>query len=452
MFLRSPGFKKVKLITLFEHETIPWAWTDRDLDRIEKLNRASGVELLKPTVSLGSRCLQSSSQVGVIRLGQQTIQVLPKIYRDESYSTQEEKIKQASRSLFHMLALSGHLPIREQEINTLLRQDLDWFEVLTRLFASHLSREWQRGPYRNYFVQKDTLPVLKGKWNIADQIRRVGRMHRFDVSYDEFGSDNQFNRVFRYVVERLWELSNDTENRRLLNCLRQWMDEVCLVPQISIDEIKRIIINRLNQRFEPEFNLAMLFVDGGSLQLARGTETAFSMTFDMNALYKSFIINFIAHNRIEILPDRLQSCDLLPQSRSATRYLAVNQDGQNVFHLKPDLAFRLGDDFPLILDTKYKVLNKQDFRQSGVSQDDFYQMYAYAHRYDCPRVILLFPEIAGLNGAPEVSFSLRGEMRIIEVHTIDLKTEFWTINGKNALINQLRAILEENHAHIGLEN
>jgi 5-methylcytosine-specific restriction enzyme subunit McrC len=81
------------------------------------------------------------------------------------------------------------LPIREYNLAPLLKRRNDWFEVLTRFFASHLLEEWQRGAYRNYQIVEEDLSVLKGKWRIADQLHHPLRQHIFAVAYDEFTAD-----------------------------------------------------------------------------------------------------------------------------------------------------------------------------------------------------------------------------------------------------------------------
>lgn len=73
------------MITLFEHDAAPFAWTDRDLTALERLNRALGVDVLRATVGRGGqRQLQAAQHVGVVRLGACTIQVLPKMYRPDA--------------------------------------------------------------------------------------------------------------------------------------------------------------------------------------------------------------------------------------------------------------------------------------------------------------------------------------------------------------------------------
>jgi 5-methylcytosine-specific restriction enzyme subunit McrC len=188
--------------TVFEHQPIPFAWTSRHLMALERMNRAYGAEVLRATTVRGALVLQAAEHVGVVRLGGQTIQILPKMYRGDSDKTPAQ---QATRNLLHMLAYANDLSIREHALAPLLKQNADWFEILTRLFATHLQAEWQRGAQRDYQRIEDELPLLKGKWRIGEQLRRPMQHHRFHVAYDEFTSDNALNRVFRFVVERLWK-------------------------------------------------------------------------------------------------------------------------------------------------------------------------------------------------------------------------------------------------------
>jgi len=42
------------------------------------------------------------------------------------------------------------------------------------------------------------------------------------------------------------------------------------------------------------------------------------------------------------------------------------------------------------MDTKWKLLSDTE-RNSGISQLDMYQMYAYAKKYEADRIVLLYP-------------------------------------------------------------
>lgn len=433
-------------VTLFEHEyTEGFRWTDREYAALEQVNRAAGAEILRATVRAGgARELRAAQHVGVVRFAGRTVQVLPKIYRS-GVVTPAERVHEATRNLLHLLAYAGRLPVREHALAPLARQGDDWFEILTRLFATHLLEEWQRGAHRRYQTIEDELPVLKGKWRVAESLRRPARAHVFPVAFDEFTADNALNRIFRFVTERLWRLTRDADNRRTLGDLRQWMEEVMLPAHVNAGEAApAALLTRLNARYEPLLNLARLFLEGGSLRLASEDFETFAFVFDMNKLFESFVFNFIRRHRERILPPALHTCDLLPQSHGAPHYLARNERGVRVFQLHPDIAFRRGTNFPLLLDTKYKRLKPTDAKL-GISSADFYQMHAYAHRYNCPRVVLLYPQTAGMAKPEFRPFVLEGGGATIEAATVDLRIDLSGGRGRDTLIKELKNIMGGNH-------
>lgn len=399
---------------LFEYEVSSgFNLSERSQSAIANLKRINGKRPLEAVIDHGKREIKAKQYVGMFRLGDRTVEVLPKMYRSSDNKKQE-----SIRNLLYMLEYTNQLNVKQYAIADLSQQDLDWFEILTRLFAMNLLEEWQRGAFRNYQSVSDTLPVLKGKWNLTEQLRRPERKHLFAVTYDEFTADNQLNRVLRYVVERLYQLTRNFHNRQMLHELRQWMEEVALLPKVNAEDVGLINITRLNQRFEPLLNLARLFLENESLQLSSGNFQTFAFALDMNKLFEEFVISFIDRHRVEILPQHLQNCELLPQSSGAVRYLANNSDNHQVFQLKPDLVIRQNGSFPLLVDTKYKRLKECD-RKLDISQADFYQMYAYAQRYDCRHVLMIYPKVAGMSEFCE-AFKINGCDRAITAATIDL--------------------------------
>lgn len=423
-----------KALTLFEHESKKYEWTDRDWTLVDRVNSSLGTDVLRLGMKNREKRIRAAQHVGVVRLRGRTIQVLPKIYQADESADEKHKAKEATLNLLRMLSYAGGLKVREHEIVSLLRQTDDWFEILTRLFAIHLREEWQRGANRTYESVRDDLPVLKGKWRIADQLRRPERRTVFCVLYDEFTADNKLNQIFRHVVERLSQLTRDNGNRHILGELQHWMDEVTLVPRIMLADADPSQLTRLTERYRPLLNLARVFLEGGALQMTAGDLSTFAFVFDMNLLFENFIAGFIRRHAVEILPEEFLSYDFLPQSRGARRFLA-RRENTSVFQTKPDLAFRTGAKFPLLIDTKYKLLDERD-RRLGVSQADFYQMHAYAHRYDCNRVVLLYPQTGS---APlKACFKLEDCNKQIEAASINICMDLGTKASRENLIAELK--------------
>ena len=325
-------------LVLFEHETIPFNWTDRDLRLLAAVNRQAGANILTPKIdATGKQQLQAAQYVGVVRLGEQTIQILPKIHSSPGQAASE---REATANLLHLLAYASDVPISEQGVAPLLAKKSDWFELLIHLFVTHLASLWQRGALHAYRAVDQELGVLKGKWRIADQLRYPASLHQFHVTSDEFSADTDINRALRFVVERLWHLTRDGANRRQLELLREWMDGVTLPNAVNRAALDDAHITRLNRAYVPVINLARLFLDGGALQLAADTTQTYSFVFDMNDLFESFVFRFLQRHRSQILPESAAQWKLVAQAGGCKLHLALHQGIRSAFALKPDIVAR----------------------------------------------------------------------------------------------------------------
>src|SRR5262249_28202615 len=132
--------------------------------------------------------------------------------------------------------------------------------------------------------------------------------------------------------------------------------------------------------------------------------------------------------------------DLLPQARGVSRCLARSGD-RAAFLVRPDLAARRGHDFPLLIDAKYKRL-EPEAAGAGGAPADLYQMFASAHRYDCPRVLMLYPQTADVPSAFRREFTLEGSAgKAVAVATVDLRQDLNGPAGRGRLVEGLRAVL-----------
>lgn len=435
------GLSATKIITLFEYEMTD-QFSDRDIRDLDRLNRKHGVEILRPVVQQGKTCFQARQYVGVLRLGHCTLQILPKIHRTQEMAGVEGRANAeqgAAQNLLLMLDYAGYLGIRETNLAS-LKNATDWLEILIYLFSLNLKRQWLQGAFRTYETIDAILPVLKGKWRLPAQMRRIEQKHLFSVTYDELTVDNALSRIFRYVVECLWYRTRNSQSRQMLSDLRYWMDEVTLLPDVTPQMAQHISLTRLNQQYEPLLNLARLFLERMGLELFVKDQTAFAFIFDMNQLFERFLTNFIQQHRQEVLPTVLQTCQILPQGQKTTYYLARHQ-GKGVFKLKPDLVFRNHQTYPLLMDFKYKQL-KPNQRKLGIAEADFYQMYAYLNRFGCHRVILMYPQFSTLIAPIRSLFQLEQRSGAIHAVTLNLLRDLTKKEAKRELMAELKQILE----------
>jgi 5-methylcytosine-specific restriction enzyme subunit McrC len=112
-------------------------------------------------------------------------------------------------------------------------------------------------------------------------------------------------------------------------------------------------------------------------------------------LFEEFIARYISRHA-----DFFGLCRNVIHIQAAGRrewLLRNERQGTGAYRLRPDLIIEEKQGkASLILDTKWKQLksDKEDAK-NGISQSDIYQIYAYAHRYECPDNVLLFPHVGG---------------------------------------------------------
>src|SRR5690606_18220688 len=105
---------------------------------------------------------------------------------------------------------------------------------------------------------------------------------------------------------------------------------------------------------------------------------------------------------------------------AADRSLCVHE-GEDWFQLKPDILVSDGTSC-WIIDAKWKLLNRDRRAGYGLSQGDFYQLFAYGQRYLCGDgdLYLVYPKTAAFS-APLAPFDMGGGMRL-HVLPFDLET------------------------------
>ncbi len=100
---------------------------------------------------------------------------------------------------------------------------------------------------------------------------------------------------------------------------------------------------------------------------------AFALLFDMNALFESYVGNFIKKK----LPYTIL--------QHSEKHLVENPKS---FILRPDIFL----ESKFIADTKWKIVKSKD----DISQADLYQLYAYGKKYNCGKLYLIYPKIDGI--------------------------------------------------------
>lgn len=443
------------LITIFEHQAIPYQslglpTNDPLLDTLERLNQNAGKEIIQ----LQRNGLRATQYVGVIQAGARIIQILPKIDCDpdgraeapDGSMAHDLAANSAARNFMHLLSLAHRMKVDPQAVASLRTSRGSWLEMLTHLFAIELLKELQQGFHQDYVRREEMLPYIRGRWNIARQfIHQPNLAQGLDVSYDDYSPDTLLNRVFHLAVERLQFVARNPQTRQMLANLKTWLLPVQLPAQVTTEDLDRIEFTRLNERFQPAFRLARLFLEGQTVLLLAGGQRAYAFVFDMNTLFEQFVASLLQTQARRILPEAWAGSQIELQGGKPNKYLiqSPNPAEDPLFHLKPDILLKLIGSPYLIIDTKNKALPlKQPYR--AVAEADAYQMLAYAIQFRCSDIILLYPRTYGAAPSDPYTLSIVGASIRFFVATLDLHQP---LEHLDTLIREFRGILEYINLH-----
>ena len=334
------------MITIHEYEKI-YAADCPNFDELRKFSDAN--EFL----SLSWRYVQAKNYVGVICLpGGFQIEILPKL------DAPEEKLRGLVVEMIRTLKDFSCKKFLNASLDT---ARLPLYEIFIQIYLEMISDLVKRGLKSSYILREDNLNFFKGKLLVKENLRKnFAHREKFFVAFDDYNLDCPEHRLIKAA---LLKLRKNKLARRLLNCF----DSVEASRNYSKD-FAAISIDRTNREYQAVMNWTKIFLAGESFTPFVGKSKALTLLFDMNKLFEAYVAEHVKKFFSERFAVKIQAQEkfLFDEPRS--------------FGLKPDIILEGNE--KIILDTKWKF---------EISEDDMYQMFAYATRYDTKKIFVLSP-------------------------------------------------------------
>ena len=339
-----------------------------DIENFILKNSDENAPFLRIASEVGGKFIQARNYVGVLQTKSGlTIEILPKIA--------DKNDAERSKAVFiKMLRTLKNFPFKSSNLASLKTQNLPLLEIFISMFLSELEALVKKGIKSDYVALEENLNFLKGKLSINEQIKRNSiHKERFYVGYSEFLSDIKINRIIKTTLKFLYKKSNSSKNQQKIRELLFIFDDVSECEDYK-NFFAKLVINRQVKHYEQTLLWCKIFLLGNSFTPHKGDDLALALLFDMNALFESYVGNFIKKS----FP-----CTILQHSE---KHLVEDPKG---FKLRPDIFL----EGKFIADTKWKIVSSRD----DISQADLYQLYAYGKKYECGRLYLVYPKISGID-------------------------------------------------------
>jgi len=322
--------------------------------------------------------LKSNKYVGVIHYEGNKINLLPKIFFDSEKEYQTNEVNQIQNHILWWLSYCRKIKFPNYQ-TSLGSAKSDFFEVLIYLFSKYTRELLNSSIYQQYEEVNRELSFIKGRLNTNEYINEnlsKGKWHKLNCTYDAFVFDNEFNRIIKYVTTLLFNATSSQDNKKNLREILFILDEVS-DERATAEQCSRISFNPMFGEFETVRDYCQLFLTNCISFDYKNDLKLFAFLLPMEYVFEDFIFGFIDKELEKVTAKAQRSDTYLDEGKS--------------FNLKPDLWLKT-DHKSLIADTKYKIVySDEKDPKKGISQNDLYQMLAYAVRFEVDEIVLFYP-------------------------------------------------------------
>lgn len=305
--------------------------------------------------------------VGVIQVGDLTIEVLPKA---DKYSNNTEW----RGILIGMLRAVGAFNIHAPSTSSLSIKTNFILDLYFELFLKEVEYLVHQGLIKKYRKQERNSLALKGSLKFAKHIQKnLVHQERFYVKHTVYDKTHQLHQILYKTLRLLKRINTNVQlNSRIGSLLLDFPE----MKDIAVHEstFEKIILNRKTEVYKNALEISKLLLLNYHPDLSTGKNNVLALLFDMNLLWEQFV--YISLRKY--LPPEMT---IKGQARKA---FWKPDKGHNSI-MKPDIViYKKGGN--IVLDTKWKNIGN-----GNPKPDDLRQLYAYHEYFAADKVALVYP-------------------------------------------------------------
>lgn len=372
--------RRRRLIQVFEHEQIylknkrnseTYLYPE-ELDNLYKYNEQTG-NLYFTSIRHG---IKFNQYVGVIQVGQLTIEILPKVDRANKHSIEDYTLWHGV--LVDMLRVCKKIDVKSNSETELRRKNNSILDLYYKLFLDEVFILLKRGLIKQYRKSEGNVNVLKGQLHFAKNLQlNLIRKDRFYTYHQAYDKNYIFNQILLKAIDILIQTSSSCQILDSARNIRGMMSEISHRDIYAID-FEKIRWNRKTEVYRKAINIAQLIILNYTPDIKAGKENMLAILFDMNKLWEEYVFRILQIANIDGV------------------YKLSFQNSMRFWEnktIRPDIVIentKTGHIF--VVDTKWKIISS-----NNPSDDDLKQMYAYNMYWKATRGVLLYP----YDGKPE---------------------------------------------------
>lgn len=292
-------------------------------------------------------------------------------------------------------------------------------DLMAEILIAGTSQQLKRGLGRTYIEQMEDIPVIRGRVNITESVKRQTMINRkLSCVYDDFSVNNSKNRIIKSTALLLLRADVAKQRKSRLRKLLVYFDKVELIDLRTVDW--NIHYDRNNQTYRMLISICYLVVKGLLQTQADGKTKIMDFLDDqqMYHLYEKFILEYYK-----------KEYPYIKTNASQIKWQLDDGMGYMLPNLLSDITLEYGNKV-LIIDAKYySHIMQNRYEKETIRSANMFQIFTYvknkeAELMDKPH------EVAGMllyaqtdNGTqPDYRYKMSGNM--ISVKTLNLNCDF----------------------------
>lgn len=313
--------------------------------------------------------------VGVIQVGDLTIEILPKIGSEAETRIEKKKWQSV---LIDMLRECRWMNLYHSEKASLQFKPNSILEAYLEIYIHECENLVRLGLIKKYHPRIDNLPVLKGKLLVNLQVtKNAVHKERFYSSFSTYDRDNIFNKILFKALKLIPSLSQSPYLKDKVQAL------IISFPELEDIKVSGMTFHRLHYdrksgSYKEALQIAAMLLLNYRPDITSGNNNILALLFDMNDLWEEYITVQIRKFLFPGWTINVQKQKTFWQQDNTNRYKLII----------PDIVIKNDNKVALVIDTKWKI------PQDNIPADpDLKQMYVYNEYWKGINSILLYPRL-----------------------------------------------------------
>ncbi len=363
-------------ISVFEHQSLKVdqlydgvIFTEKHRLKLDSFYGEKGV----PYYKLIHKGIQFKNYVGVIQIGQLTIEVLPKADKDDNKAVWQ-------KILIGMLQAVGAFNVTAPSSSSLSIKSNFILDLYFELFIKEVEYLFNKGLIKKYRKVEGNNLALKGNILFSKHIQQnLVHQERFYIKHTTYDKEHLLHQILYKTLQLLHSINtNILLSSRIGNLLLNFPE----IKEIKVSEalFNKVVLNRKTEEYKNAIEISRLLLLNYHPDLSNGQNNVLALMFDMNLLWEQFIYVSL----------RKQLKEGLEITAQTSKYFWQPATGSNS-KMRPDIVITKWDaiankDVTFVIDTKWKNIG-----DSNPSPDDLRQLYVYHEYYKAEKVALVYP-------------------------------------------------------------